>query len=135
MAPQENESKTLPERSVEARDNARLDPERIEKEVKLQFFRASGPGGQHRNKVETAVRMTHPPSGIVVTATEGRSQARNRAVALRRLLDKLRELNKPRRPRHATRKSRRVKQRERIERDRQSQKKRLPNAAYSFHHR
>ena len=131
MSALDNESNALPERSVEACDSARLDPERIEKEVVLQFFRASGPGGQHRNKVETAVRMTHPPSGIVVTATEGRSQARNRAVAFRRLLDKLRELNKPRRPRHATRKSRRVKQRERIERDRHSQKKRLRGRASS----
>ena len=54
------------------------DPEVLEKEVVWSFFRGGGPGGQHRNKVETGVRLFHPPSGITVTATEGRSQYRNR---------------------------------------------------------
>ena len=51
----------------------------------VQTYRASGPGGQNRNKVETAVRIRHRASGIAVTATESRSQAENRARALRRL--------------------------------------------------
>ena len=61
-------------------------------EVRVDTFKASGPGGQHRNKRETAVRVRHLPSGITVLATEHRSQARNKALALRRLELKLRAL-------------------------------------------
>ena len=56
-----------------------------DKEIVIEFIRASGPGGQHRNVTETGVRIRHIPSGIVVQATESRSQARNRQVALERL--------------------------------------------------
>jgi hypothetical protein len=48
-------------------------------------YRASGPGGQKRNKTSSAVRLRHPPSGLVVIAEESRSQHENRARALRRL--------------------------------------------------
>ncbi len=58
---------------------------RLEAECELSFLRGSGPGGQHRNKVETAVRLVHRPSGIVIVASEHRSQARNRDAALLRL--------------------------------------------------
>src|SRR5262245_44665500 len=54
-------------------------------ETDVQTYRASGPGGQNRNKVETAVRLHHRPSGVTVTATESRSQATNRVRALQRL--------------------------------------------------
>lgn len=54
-------------------------------ECEVQTYRASGPGGQNRNKVETAVRLRHRPTGISVIAEESRSQAENRARALRRL--------------------------------------------------
>lgn len=48
-------------------------------------FIAGGPGGQHRNRNATAVRLVHEPSGIVITATERRSQAANLQAALERL--------------------------------------------------
>ncbi len=48
-------------------------------------YRASGPGGQHRNKTESAIRLIHQPSGITVTATERRSQHENRSKAVERL--------------------------------------------------
>jgi protein subunit release factor B len=63
-------------------------------EIRVETFKASGPGGQHRNKRETAVRVRHLPSGISALATEHRSQARNKVLALRRLELKLRALRK-----------------------------------------
>lgn len=69
------------------------DRETLEREACVEFVKASGPGGQHRNKRETGVRLTHPPSGITVTATERRSQARNREAAFERLAERLTEWN------------------------------------------
>lgn len=60
-----------------------------EKEVLFETCRASGPGGQHVNKVETAVRGTHKPSGIQVLAMDSRSQLRNRKLCLERLKAKV----------------------------------------------
>jgi protein subunit release factor B len=57
-----------------------------EADLKESFARSSGPGGQHVNKVSTAVTLRHPPSGISVTVQDSRSQARNRQLALERLL-------------------------------------------------
>jgi peptide chain release factor len=56
-----------------------------QEEVVYQTLRASGPGGQHVNKTETAVRATHLPSGLSVTASDSRSQAQNKQLALQRL--------------------------------------------------
>ena len=54
-------------------------------QCEMRRLRRSGPGGQHRNKVETAVQLVHLPSGTVAEANERRSQAVNRGVALFRL--------------------------------------------------
>ena len=54
-------------------------------DCQVDVYRASGPGGQHRNKTSSAVRLRHGPTGLIVIATESRSQHENRARALRRL--------------------------------------------------
>jgi len=70
-----------------------LDREILEREVMVETFRASGPGGQHVNKTQSALRLTHPPSGVVVTAQDSPSQWRNRETAFERLVAQLRRLN------------------------------------------
>lgn len=88
-----------------------LDRALLERQVRVDTFRASGPGGQHVNRTESAIRLTHFPSGVVVTAMEHRSQPRNREAAFERLLQRLRALNRVPKPRKATRISRAVKER------------------------
>jgi len=60
-------------------------------DLEESFARSSGPGGQNVNKVSTAVTLRHRPSGLAVTVQDSRSQARNRALALERLLDLIEE--------------------------------------------
>ena len=64
---------------------AALDPARVLAECEQRFTRRSGPGGQNRNKVETAVVLHHRPTGLVAEASERRSQGENRERALFRL--------------------------------------------------
>ncbi|XP_052176989.1 uncharacterized protein LOC127791192 isoform X2 [Diospyros lotus] len=59
--------------------------EELMRQCEMDTFKASGPGGQHRNKRESAVRLTHLPTGIVAQAVEDRSQHKNRGAALARL--------------------------------------------------
>ncbi|HET8905521.1 MAG TPA: peptide chain release factor-like protein [Ktedonobacterales bacterium] len=77
----------------------------LERDCDIQYFIATGPGGQHRNKVETGVRLTHRPTGIVVTATERRSQRANREAAFERMAARLDDLQKVVEPRIPTRPS------------------------------
>jgi len=54
-------------------------------DIEIEFYRSSGPGGQHKNKTSTAVRIRHIPTGIVAQASERRSQHLNREIAMQRL--------------------------------------------------
>ncbi len=65
----------------------------MEADCQVTFVKAGGPGGQHRNKRETGVRLFHRPSGVVVTAVERRSQAMNLEEAFARLAARLTALN------------------------------------------
>lgn len=80
-------------------------------DLRESFARSSGPGGQHVNKVSTAVTLTHLPSGISVTVSDSRSQGMNRKIARKRLLEKLEERRQARRQQMqaATAKARRQK--------------------------
>jgi ribosome-associated protein len=83
----------------------------LEREVEVDVFRASGPGGQHVNKTESALRLTHLPSGVVVVAQDSSSQHRNRDIAFERLIERLEKLNYVPKKRLPTRPTRASKER------------------------
>lgn len=66
-----------------------IDVEIKPQDIKIEFFRSSGPGGQNVNKVETAVRIYHLPTGLIVTSQDSRSQQKNRETALTLLRSRL----------------------------------------------
>jgi protein subunit release factor B len=92
-------------------------------ECEETFFTAGGPGGQHRNKTESGVRLAHRPTGVVVTATERRSQAQNRGAALARLRARLEALARTPRPRRATKPTRGSRERRLAEKRRRGERK------------
>lgn len=84
--------------------------EKLAEECDFEAFRSSGPGGQNVNRRETAVRLTHRPTGIVVTCQEERSQLRNRQIALEKLQTRLIARARRRKPRKKTGKPRAVRE-------------------------
>jgi protein subunit release factor A len=113
-----------------ARRAAALPDEALLAECRESFFVGGGPGGQHRNKTASGVRLQHLPTAIAVTATERRSQAQNRAAALARLRARLQAVGREPIPRKATRPTRASAQRrldaKRHEARRKAQRRREP---------
>jgi len=70
---------------VEPRDYLAINDDALLADCDVHIFKASGPGGQHRNKVSSAVRLKHRPTGITASGQESRSQHENRRRALGRL--------------------------------------------------
>ena len=73
----------------------------LERDCEVEYVRVGGPGGQHKNKRETGVRLRHAPTGVMVTATERRSREQNEENAFDRMaarLDAMQHRDPPRRP-------------------------------------
>jgi len=102
-----------------------IDLDTLKQEVEITFYKSRGPGGQRKNKKETAVRIYHPPSGITVVATEQRSQAQNKELAFERLKKRLKELNKEKKLRKPTKMPPHIRESILAEKKKQSEKKKL----------
>ena len=79
-------------------------------DIRIEYFKSSGPGGQHKNKKLTAVRITHLPTGIKVVSARERSQLRNKEIALLVLRERVSLAGKRKKPRIITKTPRYVKE-------------------------
>jgi len=99
--------------------------EELLRECEVDTFRSGGPGGQHVNKVETGVRLTHLPTGLVVSCREERSQHRNKMNCLRKLREEVARRNYRPPKRVPTRRTRAAKERTLEAKTRRARIKRL----------
>jgi hypothetical protein len=102
-----------------------LSDEGLLAQCRVETFRAGGPGGQHQNTTDSAVRLIHLPSEIRVTSRVHRSQAQNKKEALRKLRERLAEARHKERPRIPTRVPAREKKARLEAKRRRSRKKRM----------
>ncbi len=106
-----------------ARKALALSDEDLAAACEESFFVAGGPGGQHRNKTATGVRLIHVATGMAVTATERRSQSQNRGAALVRLRARLESLAREPKARRPTRPTRSANRRRLAAKKHESRKK------------
>ncbi|HMQ10023.1 MAG TPA: peptide chain release factor-like protein [Oligoflexia bacterium] len=100
-----------------------MPPKLKKEELQVERIRRSGPGGQHRNKKATGIRLTHIPTGMVIMATTERSQKLNLQKAIDTLIQRLKKLNQKPKKRVATKPSKATKQKRIDEKKKQSEKK------------
>lgn len=94
-----------------------------DEDIRMFFYRSRGPGGQRKNKKETAVKLVHIPTGITVRVTESRFQSRNRQIALQRLEERLKTFRQVKKKRIPTRKPNYIRESELKEKKIHSEKK------------
>ena len=99
---------------------AQMTLDEIARDCDVQVFRASGPGGQCVNTTDSAVRITHVPSGMTATSRESRSQFRNRQLCLQKLRDRFAREAVPPKARRATKATRASKERRLAQKRRRS---------------
>jgi len=99
--------------------------EELLKQCRVDTFRSSGKGGQHANKTDSAIRLTHLPTRIVVVCQDERSQFRNKEIAVNRLRKKLKSLEKKRKKRISTRPTTASNERRIISKKMRSEKKEM----------